>query len=201
MNADKINLDELRSHYEELGALLLPAEYSRDNREYPLDNEVRGKIAEIVLNDDDNDFKIFNYLDKVKQLWPLLIRKSILCLRYFDGREPFMEKGEKSPHAYGVRELSDYFDQYTEFEKTLYGSAKYYRDHVMHVFRVWVLGLNILFRNNGYYLRNVQIAEGYDINNYEKLSLWTIIAASVLSMEYISICYMAVRCICSDISY
>ena len=176
MNADKINLDELRNHYEELGALLLPAEYSRDNREYPLDNEVRGKIAEIVLNDQDNDFKIFNYLDKVKQLWPLLIRKSILCLRYFDGREPFMEKGEKSPHAYGVRELSDYFDQYTEFEKTLYGSAKYYRDHVMHVFRVWVLGLNILFRNNGYYLRNVQIAEGYDINNYEKLSLWTIIA-------------------------
>lgn len=173
MNADKTNLDELNHHYEELAALLQPADYRRD---YPLDDEVRQKIGEIVLNDQDNDFKIFTYLDKVKELWPLLIRKSILCLRYFDRREPFIEKGEKSPHAYGVKELNDYFDQYTEFEKTLYGSAKYYRDHVMHVFRVWVLGLNILFRNNGYYLKNVEIAEGYDINSYEKLSLWTIIA-------------------------
>lgn len=173
MNADKINLDELNNHYEELGELLHPVDY---NRAYPLDDEIRQKIAEIVLTDQDNDFKIFNYLDKVKELWPLLIRKSILCLRYFDGREPFMEKGEKSPHAYGVKELKDYYDQYTEFEKTLYGSAKYYRDHVMHVFRVWVLGLNILFRNDGYYLKNVRIAEGYDINDYEKLSLWTIIA-------------------------
>lgn len=173
MNADKTNIDELKLHFEELATLLQPIDYNRD---YPLDDEVRRKIEEIVLNDQDNDFKIFNYLDKVKELWPLLICKSILCLRYFDSREPFMEKGEKTPHAYGVKELKEYFNQYTEFEKTLYGSAKYYRDHVMHVFRVWVLGLNILFRNNGYYLRNVKIAEGYDVNDYEKLSLWTIIA-------------------------
>lgn len=173
MNADKNNLDELRGHYNELTALLLPTEYTGD---YPLDNEVRQRIAEIVLNDQDNDFKIFNYLELVKELWPLLIRKSILCLRYFDSREPFMEKGEKFPHAYGVKDLNDYFVQYTEFEETLYGSAKYYRDHVMHVFRVWVLGLNILFRNDGYYLKNVKIADEYDINNYEKLSMWTIIA-------------------------
>lgn len=173
MNTDKAHLDELKSFYNNLDCLLAPIGYSYG---YPLDTEIRDEITKIALQDTDDEFKIFTYLENVKNLWSMLIKKSIICLRYFDDREPFMKIEGKEPYAYGMKELTDFFNQYTDFEDVLYGGAKYYRDHVMHVFRVWLLGMVVLLRDNCQYLKSVKVSDYAEVNNYEKLSIWTIIA-------------------------
>lgn len=58
----------------------------------------------------------------------------------------------------------------------LYGGGKYYRDHVVHVFRVWLLGIFCLIDNNAEYLSRITIQEGVDVNPLEKISIWSMIA-------------------------
>lgn len=73
--------------------------------EYPLDNEVRSILFEqIASNEDADNFEIYKRIEVVKDLWAILIRKSIITLRYFDKREPFYGNQEKYPIAYGVDE-------------------------------------------------------------------------------------------------
>ena len=97
------------------------------------------------------------FVDQIKELWKIVIGKSIKCLRFFDKREPFIENASKHPVAYGINELGSYFEEYTQFESMLYGGGKYYRDHVVHVFRVWLLGLNCLLENQSDYLERITI--------------------------------------------
>lgn len=114
--------------------------FAENNRkiEHPLDEEVEEMLNEIKkkIRDEDEDYRIFYFTDEIKNIWKLIIQKSIKCLRYFDSREPYLENQSKHPVAYGVEELSKYFDKYIKFESMLYGGGKYYRDHVVHVFRV-----------------------------------------------------------------
>ncbi|MFR1038057.1 MAG: hypothetical protein ACLSE4_04210 [Clostridium sp.] len=119
--------------------------------EHPLDSEVTAELRRIksAMRDEDDDYRIFEFSDKIKNIWKLLIQKSIKCLRYFDTREPYLENASKHPVAYGVDELGQYFDKYIKFESMLYGGGKYYRDHVIHVFRVWLLGVDCLLENRG----------------------------------------------------
>lgn len=114
--------------------------------EHPLDEEVKEKLSAIktAMREEDDDYRIFYFADEIKDIWKLIIQKSIKCLRYFDTREPYLENSSKHPVAYGVDELSEYFDKYIKFEAMLYGGGKYYRDHVIHIFRVWLLGLECL---------------------------------------------------------
>lgn len=146
--------------------------------EHPLDNSVIGLLERLTTNirDTDDDYHIFNYIEDIKKLWKTIIGKSIKCLRFFDTREPFITHPNKHPIAYGVKELSDYFDQYSEFESMLYGGGKYYRDHVVHVFRVWLLGLTCLLDNEADYLNRINIQHGIDVNPLEKISIWSMIA-------------------------
>lgn len=131
--------------------------FNNDTREieHPLDCTVTDKLKEISskMRDEDDDYRIFCFADDIKDIWKLVIQKSIKCLRYFDTREPYIEYPSKHPVAYGVEELSDYFDKYISFESMLYGGGKYYRDHVIHVFRVWLLGLQCLLDDDGKYLK------------------------------------------------
>lgn len=78
--------------------------------EFLLDFDVIEQLIEIKqkLRNEDDDFEIYNYIDKVINLWKVLISKSIKCLRYFDSREPFKDNPKKSPVAYGQNELSVY---------------------------------------------------------------------------------------------
>ena len=146
--------------------------------EHPLDEDVWNVLRGISIAEHDEEYKIFDYSDKIKELWGLLIKKSLNCLRFFDAREPFQKATDKRPHACGVSDLEKYFKDYSEFETTLYGSSKYYRDHVMHVFRVWLIGNNLLLKDNCKYLNKIVVEAGYDVNAYEKLSMWTLISLS-----------------------
>ena len=143
--------------------------------EHPLDGEMQTYIDSLESLD-DNEFAIFKRVDEIKEKWQLLIEKSVKCLRYYDGREPFLANPAKKPQAYGIEDLRSYYDKYTEFESMLYGGSRYYRDHVIHSFRVWLLGIHILLENNCAYLKKVIIARGYESNPLEKLSVWTIVS-------------------------
>lgn len=144
--------------------------------QHPLDDDIVKKLKVFEIREEDDDYRIFYYVKDIKEIWKLIIEKSIKCLRFFDGREPFMENTSKNPIAYGVNELSDYFEKYTQFETMLYGGGKYYRDHVVHVFRVWLLGLDCLLDNEGEYLKRINIQEGVAVNSLEKICIWSMIA-------------------------
>lgn len=157
--------------------------FSNGCLDYPLDKDIRGDLNRLKdqLRDEDDNYQLFRYRDDIDQLWGLLLEKAIKCLRYFDSREPFLNSDDrnKRPMAYGIDELKKYYGKYTEFERVLYGSGRYYRDHVIHVMRTWLSGVELLVRNGGDALKHMRIHDKkipLDLKPEEKLSIWTIIA-------------------------
>jgi hypothetical protein len=164
---------------------------AKEKFDYPLDDDITREIKEIikVMREEDDDYEIFKHKETLNGLWKSLIEKSIKCLRLFDNREPFTNKllledekfmvnQDKKPSAHGIADLFSYYKKFTEFEKILYGASKYYRDHIVHVFRTWLSGINCLVK--GKYLEEINIKTDknkiIELNNCEKLSIWTIIA-------------------------
>lgn len=143
--------------------------------EFPLDNDIQEAINDLKTLGDD-EYAIFKRVENVKSLWKDLVRKAIICLRYYDGREPFLDNPNKNPQAYGTDKLNDYFDSYSDFESMLYGGNQYYRDHVVHVFRVWLLGIELLIKKECYFLDTIKVSKPETVNPLEKLSIWTLIA-------------------------
>lgn len=113
---------------------------------YPLDKEILEDLKKLLdfIQYPSND--IYQKADLVNDLWGKLIEKSIICLRYFDTREPFIssKSSNKKPTAYGIEELVRYYKAFDEFEGLLYGSNKFYRDHLIHVFRTWLIGVYLM---------------------------------------------------------
>lgn len=143
----------------------------------PIDDEVFNSLQEIEGKLTDDTFDIFRFKKPLLLLWKKLIEKSIVCLRYFDTREPFGKPDvKKAPYAYGVQNLYEYFGKYNDFEKLLYGGSEYYRDHVIHVIRVWLIGTEILLRDDAKFIHRIEIVKGFEFSDFEKLSIWTIIA-------------------------
>ena len=156
------------------------------NCEHPLDQDIIRILKGLCdkITEDSDDYYIFRFRqDTIDPLWKELIEKAIKCLRYCDRREPFKEAEilgkKKVPKAYGINELKEYYDKYAEFERLLYGSNRYYRDHVVHVFRTWLSGTMLLVKNKGEYLDKLCLNEkDYEVrlSRVEKLSMWTMIA-------------------------
>lgn len=175
MNTDLAFLKEIKENYHSFDAYC-NQELGSISVEYPLDADIRNMLDAISLRDDDEDFEVFRFFDDLITLWEKLIGKSIKALRYYDTREPFKDSPAKHPLAYGVEELRTYFDKYINFETTLYGSSRYYRDHVVHVFRVWILGVSQLLSNDNVLLKAIKIDDKCNVNPIEKLSIWTLVA-------------------------
>lgn len=116
---------------------------------YPLDKVIRDKLDILRQRGIDKSTGELSYEinDKIDELWNILIEKSIICLRFFDKREPFMDNG-KHQYVYGMDKLNEYHKNYIDFEGVLYGSDAYYRDHVFHVIRVWMLGVYLILSGN-----------------------------------------------------
>lgn len=175
MSTDKHYYDSISSNLagfdKYVGGIIKKVKLSK---EHPLDDVIRDKLSKLISTGQDNE--LFEKLDQVREIWIGLIRKSIVCLRYYDGREPFLKNKSKSPVAYGTDNLQEYYEKYTKFEALLYGGANHYRDHVVHVFRVWLLGVDILLRNNCQYLDKITVDKNCSVNPLEKISIWTIIS-------------------------
>lgn len=121
---------------------------------YPLDSEIKNYLnmlkekGKTKGEEGKSNIELSYELNgEVDKLWNMLIEKAVICLCYFDKREPFMENG-KQPYVYGLDSLEDYHKKYIDFESVLYGSDAYYRDHVFHVVRVWLLGVYLLLNEN-----------------------------------------------------
>lgn len=85
--------------------------------EYPLDNEIvrRLSILQQAIRNGDDDYEIFRHRTDIDDLWRIFLEKAVICLRYFDGREPFLQNSGKTPRAYGIDNLKQYYDKYTDF--------------------------------------------------------------------------------------
>lgn len=100
-------------------------------------------------------------------IWKRLIIDAVHFLRINDARErAFLIERTNSPNdfclsnktkldsedaeqtaslnTYGIEELESYFTEFQAFESALYGIDHYYRDHIQHPMRVWLVGINIL---------------------------------------------------------
>lgn len=159
----------------------------RSNFEHPLDEEIIGNDGLLsVLKPVEGCEIPYARASELDRLWCSLLKKAIVCLRYFDAREPFVNDAEKTIVAYGVDKLVDYHSRYAEFEGVLYGSNPFYRDHVFHVVRVWMLGIDLLLNKEfesskkqpfiGQMTLDAGAESPKEINMLEYISMWTIVA-------------------------
>ncbi len=108
----------------------------------------------------------FKKMESLRDTWRDLLVDAIYFLRINDSRENhfFEERNEKTQKTtmrtkgvadsirsgvYGIEELVEYFSQFSDFESTLYGADKYYRDHVVHPINVWLIGLHVIQTHGG----------------------------------------------------
>jgi hypothetical protein len=93
--------------------------------------------------------------ERVRELWYNLLIDAVHALKVRDAREksaikqfedtnPTKRTKARKNNAYGINELADYFRAFDTFEGVLYGSEPTYRDHVVHVVRVWLTGTRVL---------------------------------------------------------
>lgn len=136
---------------EELKNERIVGNYQKDEQKlvYPLDQIVLEKLNTIQQKGFGHGEEELSYEanDEIDDLWSFLIERSIICLRFFDKREPFMKNGKRQ-YVLGLDKLKKYHENYIDFEGVLYGSDAYYRDHVFHVVRVWLLGVYLLLNKN-----------------------------------------------------
>jgi hypothetical protein len=108
----------------------------------------------------DNVKEKLKCLKTLRGLWRNVLIDAIYFLRINDTREKaFFDINDSKnkttmksegvaelaeQNVYGINDLYKYFEQFSEFESTLYGADKYYRDHLVHPILVWIIGLNVL---------------------------------------------------------
>lgn len=181
-NVHKIVEQEL----EELKESFKPPQKMREYFEHPLDDEIigdTGELKQLIIPTKDKMIAYSN-IERLDRLWRTLLNKAIICLRYFDHREPFWGQPNKDITAYGLDRLCEYHKRYTEFESIMYGASSYYRDHIFHAFRVWMLGLFCLLvpedDNKEHFINKLKLDGGAslpgEISFFEYISMWTIIA-------------------------
>lgn len=86
---------------------------------------------------------------RLLDLWPLVLTDALLKLkekdpREYDAKNPKMQSFFHA-ESLGVTELKEILTGFSEFEGMLYGASPHsYRDHLVHSFRVWIIGQGIL---------------------------------------------------------
>ncbi len=123
----------------------------------------------------------------VLDFWERLLIDSIKYLKWHDLSELPLNrhKGKRRPRnktekqevynkitesSLGVYNLKDYFKQFISFERLLYGAEQFYRDHVYHLIRVWLIGQYILSKKiNAKDKFGIEINESdYKFTDYKK---------------------------------
>lgn len=172
----------------------LPSNISGVLFQHPLDDDVIGEKGLLTLMPIQNEEIDYSSAEHLDRLWRRLLEKAIMCLRFFDKREPFIDRKDTNIVAYGMDELAGYHDRYTDFESLMYGASSHYRDHVFHAVRVWLLGifcmLNPMPRDDDdredseedapAFITKITLDGGAELDNpfnfFEKISMWTIIS-------------------------
>lgn len=146
-------------------------------------NKLLDIFKELYEDDKENKFKIIKK-KKIffRKLWPHFVRNAIRFLRTQDLRD----KGDLK-FDLGVENLTKYFEDFSEFEELLYGIDEFYRDHSLHVFRVYFLGSYLVREKINRTYSNLEIMDlpklkDNNLNEYikvsdsEKEAMWCVIS-------------------------
>jgi|GEM_PF-2665075 len=117
----------------------------------------------------------------LKELWKYLVSCAVIYLKFKDDREGFHDDGD-----FGLDELEVYFDEFCKFESNLYGSSEFYRDHLSHLFKVFLLGEYLLrgvkdkkgkvIGFDKLIVGDEKLPEGLKVSAGEKEAMWCIAA-------------------------
>jgi len=121
------------------------------------------------------------------ELWRSLLSSALMSLKAKDKEDiGDLEKVRNETYGtqdYGLDKLVGYFRAFSKFERLLYGSNKYYRDHFYHLFNVWLLGsyfLKSYFKKGGSYNLyldcNDTSSKKIKLSEIEIDSMWCLIA-------------------------
>jgi len=122
----------------------------------------------------DVEIPLFKQKETILKIWKNLIGIAIVYLKYNDRRESCHDDED-----YGVEKLAHFFEAFSEFESLFYGADKYYRDHVSHMFQVFLLGEFLLKEKKMWDLIEVgdkKFTPDNEISNEEKEAMWCIIS-------------------------
>lgn len=106
-----------------------------DLAKYDIERIKRSETLKTDIKKLDKNQPLHEQKETLKPIWKNLVANAIIYLKLKDEREKHHDDGD-----YGIDELANFFEEYCDFEKLLYGSSDYYRDHVSHVFKVFLLG-------------------------------------------------------------
>jgi len=110
--------------------------------------------------------------EQLLKIWEYLIGCSIVYLKSKDVREIHHDDED-----YGVGMLSKFFKSFTDFETVFYGADSHYRDHVSHMFKVFLLGELLLTEKNLFpeiRIGEDLLSEKFFISDKEKEAIWCI---------------------------
>jgi len=115
------------------------------------------------------------------ELWPLVITDALRTLKLNDLRESpegFQKKARTffDETSLGVIELKEVLEGFSKFEGMMYGaSPEHYRDHIVHSFKVWIIGHGLLKSRLGGILEHGVELET-EITKTEWECMWAIVA-------------------------
>jgi hypothetical protein len=115
------------------------------------------------------DIDLHYQADLLKELWKRLIDDAISFLKSKDKREKFHDR-----MTLGTGELYGFMEEFQKFEPILYGVVPNYRDHIAHVFRVFLLGQHVIKSAIGF--ENVDFEKSSQVSVSEKEAMWCIMA-------------------------
>ena len=117
------------------------------SNEFPTQVEHFEKETRKFINDlnSNKPFHDPENADILINLWKNLLGDAIIFLKAQDERE-FYHDGE----IFGVENIHGILKTFKKFEKMLYGAIGHYRDHVAHVFRVFLLGEYLIRESFGF---------------------------------------------------
>ncbi len=164
--------------------------------EFHLHNDTIDRLENIEKELKDEVSKSFRKKSVTNQIidaWAYILQDSIYNLKCYDCREnAYISKKStwkediidlNNQFVFGLDRLQKYFKEFTKFESVLYGVDGNYRDHVIHVFRVWLLGISLLFSNIPNLDMKVEdlefehlIDNKPSVRKEEVFSMWAIIA-------------------------
>ncbi|KKL64916.1 hypothetical protein LCGC14_2160210, partial [marine sediment metagenome] len=121
-------------------------------------------------------------IEIIHELWELMLKEAMYCLRDQDPEDP-----NEFRQDFGIIDVKKYFEKFSEFEEVLYGTNRYYRDHSLHVIRVFFLGFylltSLLTEKNELQINfesirifHSELVNDLTISIEEKQAIWTIIA-------------------------
>lgn len=127
---DQVLIDWFEDEYKKIDFITFKPAYERVNRSSRL---------ETLIEKLRSGKELVEHKQTLIDIWKDLVANAIIFLKSKDDREYFHDDGD-----YGIEDLGKFFDSYCDFEKLLYGSGEFYRDHVLHVFRVFLLGEHLI---------------------------------------------------------